>query len=145
MELAKTTLDKCKREIVVKYLGIQQFSLKHSDFVRLSEEIKSETGVLISVSTLRRFFDENYKGSPQMTTLDAFACYLGYKNWADYTKHENIIKKNIPRKKTIRINWSLAESRLRSNGSEIKKRYNNSIPGFRCCTANPVAKDQTMP
>ena len=103
MELAKTTLDKCKREIVVKYLGIQQYSLKHSDFVRLSEEIKSETGVLISVSTLRRFFDDNYSGLPQMSTLDAFAKYLGYKNWTDYNKQENTKHKAARPKKTIRI------------------------------------------
>lgn len=103
MELPKTILEKCKREIVVKYRGNQQYNLKHSDFVRLSEEIKSETGVLISVSTLRRFFDNNYSGSPQMGTLDAFAQYLGYKNWIHYSKQKSTGSQPGSRKKKIRL------------------------------------------
>jgi hypothetical protein len=53
-------------------------------FKKLSDDILSKSGILISITTLKRCFgkrkySDNY--NPQLETKNAFAIYLGYENW----------------------------------------------------------------
>jgi hypothetical protein len=52
----------------------------------LSCQIFSKTGVLLSVSTLQRFFDEKTGVLPSSTTLDTLARYLGSVDYADWVR-----------------------------------------------------------
>lgn len=90
MDKTRTVIEKCKNEIISKYLGINNYNLKHTDFLKLSDEIYNATNISISISTLRRVFKENFSGYPQISTLDAFAKYLGYNDWKTYLKENTI-------------------------------------------------------
>ena len=84
-----------KNEIAIKYFCHSETKFRHSDFIRLSEEIFNVSKVQLSINTLKRFFNENNRKTPHLSTLDAMAQYLEYENWNDYKqrhlKHENII------------------------------------------------------
>lgn len=52
----------------------------------LSSQIFLKAGVLLSVSTLQRFFDEKTGVLPSSTTLDTLARYLGSVDYADWVR-----------------------------------------------------------
>lgn len=52
----------------------------------LSCQIFSKTGVLLSVSTLQRFFDEKTGVLPSSSTLDTLARFLGSVDYADWVR-----------------------------------------------------------
>ena len=79
-------INKCKLDITYKYFYNKESYFKHSDFKRLSEEIYNISNISIGISTLARIFNDNYLSIPHLTTLDAFAKYLGYENWNEYKR-----------------------------------------------------------
>ncbi len=50
----------------------------------LTERIESKTGVLISLSTIKRLINGEFSRLPQIATLNAIAVSLGYENWQAY-------------------------------------------------------------
>jgi hypothetical protein len=54
------------------------------DFESISLEIEEKTGVLISVSTIKRLLNGKFNRLPQVATLSAISKYFGYKNWKEY-------------------------------------------------------------
>lgn len=84
------------------------------DFTDLSKKIFETTGVVLSITTLKRLWGKvNYKSKPTAATLNALAQFVGYENWQSFRQnvHQNLIdisllddKKNQPvgkKKKTI--------------------------------------------
>lgn len=55
--------------------------LVQRDLNFLSEWIDSKTGVLISLSTIKRLLNGQFSRLPQIATLDALAQSIGYENW----------------------------------------------------------------
>ena len=55
--------------------------LVQRDLNFLSEWIESRTGVLISLSTIKRLLNGQFSRLPQIATLDALARCIGYQNW----------------------------------------------------------------
>jgi len=52
------------------------------DFERLSEKIALQTGVMLSISTLKRIWGKvKYESAPTLSTLNALASFLGHENW----------------------------------------------------------------
>jgi hypothetical protein len=75
------------------------------DFRVLSESINEVTGTLLSVSTLKRLSGRvNYRSKPNATTLNAFAAYVGYKDWRGFLDDTNSIKFQDS-KKPIKRAW----------------------------------------
>jgi len=58
--------------------------LVQRDLEFLCDSIDSKTGVLISLSTMRRLLNGQFARLPQVATLNAMATYLGYQNWQDF-------------------------------------------------------------
>lgn len=55
------------------------------DVERLSEHILEQTGVSLSVSTLKRILGKvDYKSAPSLTTLNTLAQFLRYTDWRDF-------------------------------------------------------------
>ena len=55
------------------------------DFEQLSREIQTATGVLLSVTTLKRLWGKlKYTNIPTSTTLNTLAKYAGYTDWRDF-------------------------------------------------------------
>lgn len=84
----KPYLLRCRELIEEKLYGEERHQWKQRDFDYLSELIFDATGVLLSVSTLKRIWKNDYEGTPHPSTLDALALYLGYKNWHAFKKNQ---------------------------------------------------------
>lgn len=53
-----------------------------SDFEKLSVKIQEKTGVMLSVSTLKRIFGRvDYQSTPSLTTLNTLAKFVDYEDW----------------------------------------------------------------
>ena len=75
---------KCREDIIKKFVGDSPLKFSHADFSKLSDDIFDITKISISISTLKRIWKDDFKNYPNISTLDAFAQYLGYKNWRVY-------------------------------------------------------------
>jgi hypothetical protein len=86
---AKSTIEHelvriCLSELCKKAGFADSENLVQRDLLFLSESIESKTGVLISLSTIRRLLNGQFSRLPQIATLDAIAMFLGYQNWQDF-------------------------------------------------------------
>ena len=54
------------------------------DLEYLVDTIESKTGVLISLSTIKRLINGEFSRLPQIATLNSIAIFLGYPNWHEY-------------------------------------------------------------
>lgn len=73
--------------------------LVQRDLEFLCDSIDAKTGVLISLSTMRRLMNGQFARLPQVATLNAMATYIGYQNWQDF-KCKNIAV-DIPSTPTV--------------------------------------------
>jgi hypothetical protein len=55
----------------------------------LCDRIEAETGVMISLSTIKRLLNGQFSRIPQIATLDAIAISAGYKNWQNFRLSKN--------------------------------------------------------
>ncbi len=73
-----------------------------SVFQELSDLIFDRTQIMISPTTLKRFFGVvKYDGAMSVNTLDSLSSYLGYQNWRDFRQKQDI-KKTKPRVSRIK-------------------------------------------
>lgn len=86
MELSEQDfLDLCKAKIKEKYhLGNGDAHVKQRDFEYLIDLIEEESGIKLSISTLKRLWREDARHTPHPSTLDALVSVLGYKDWLDF-------------------------------------------------------------
>lgn len=75
----------------------------NQDFELLSERIFEETGVKLSVTTLKRVWGKvNYNSEPSISTLNALAKFIGYGNWSELKNGNKSAKKppkrHLPKK-----------------------------------------------
>ncbi|MCG8700344.1 MAG: hypothetical protein MI922_19980 [Bacteroidales bacterium] len=74
---------------------------KQRDFEALSDRIYEKTGVQLSLSTLKRLWQGNYRQLPQPGTLNALAQFVEYRDWQEFKAgfieegSEKDISKNI--------------------------------------------------
>lgn len=80
----KDYLRLCKAMVEAK-LGWQPSNeWKQRDFLQLIEVLEDKTGVLLSLSTVKRIWKPDFEGMPQTATLEAFARFLNYQDWLDF-------------------------------------------------------------
>ncbi|EDP70887.1 hypothetical protein FBALC1_09008 [Flavobacteriales bacterium ALC-1] len=78
-------VQKCLQEIEVKLKWGNSSNWHNNVFLELSETIQKETGVLLSVTTLKRIWGKvNYNNAPSISTLNTLSQFIGYKNWRDF-------------------------------------------------------------
>ncbi|RKO68444.1 hypothetical protein D7322_27205 [Sphingobacterium puteale] len=52
------------------------------DFEKLSGKVQERTGVMLSISTLKRIFGRvDYQSAPSLTTLNTLSQFIGYEDW----------------------------------------------------------------
>jgi hypothetical protein len=61
--------------------GFNLDSMRQRDFEYLCTRIEESSGILISLSTIKRILNGQYNRLPQVATLNAIAVNLGYANW----------------------------------------------------------------
>lgn len=54
------------------------------DLEFLCDSIESKTGVLISLSTIKRLLNGQFSRLPQIATLNAITSFIGYANWQEF-------------------------------------------------------------
>jgi hypothetical protein len=80
----------CRRLIEQKVGWGSSEHWQNRDFEQLGEQILVETGVSLSISTLKRLWGRiRYDSSPNATTLDALARFAGYDSW-------RVLRLNVP-------------------------------------------------
>ena len=84
-ELVKT----CLNEIFLRNGYAGPHSLVQRDYENVSQAIEAKTGILISISTLKRLLKGDFARLPQVATLNAISRYLGYQHWQDYRSTVN--------------------------------------------------------
>jgi hypothetical protein len=88
----KELIEMCLGEILNKSGYTDSGVLRQRDFEHLSTEIEKRTGILISVSTIKRLLNGQFNQLPQAATLNAIATYVGYDSWQDFrAKNHEII------------------------------------------------------
>jgi hypothetical protein len=86
MDNEKQQIEKCRQRIEEKIGWGSGSAWQNQDFEALSEAIFKETNVSLSVSTLKRLWGKiRYEGTPNITTLNALAQFLGYQSWRAFT------------------------------------------------------------
>ena len=84
-------LESClKLQLEEKIAWGPALSWTHHQYEELSERIQNETGVLLSVNTLKRFFGKiSSNSSPGKTTLNTLAKFCGYDGFYDFAEKNN--------------------------------------------------------
>ncbi|MEM1320676.1 MAG: hypothetical protein AAGG75_10500 [Bacteroidota bacterium] len=78
-----------------------------SMFGELSQKIFDQCHIMLSPTTLKRFFGVvNYSGQPSIKTLDALAQFLGYENWRDFKLSGEKPEENVEQRKRPRLSIS---------------------------------------
>ena len=133
------------------------------DYELVSREIETSTGILISVSTIKRLINGDFVRMPQTATLNAVSTYLGFKNWLEYKTsishpvdgsdhHHNAgVSMKPPRAagKSIALNWKWMALIMLGVGavliftfielsSKSSPHYNEFEFSFRKTTANSI-------
>jgi hypothetical protein len=80
----KELIEICLQEIRKRSGYADSGVLRQRDFENLSTEIEKRTGILISVSTIKRLLNGQFNQLPQAATLNAIATYIGYDSWQDF-------------------------------------------------------------
>ncbi len=87
MQYDEKTLLRCVREIEDRLGWGDSCHWTNSDFEALSERLLDETGLLLSVTTLKRVWGKvTYNSRPHANTLNALAQFLGHESWRAYSQ-----------------------------------------------------------
>ncbi|SEJ27242.1 hypothetical protein SAMN04487995_3886 [Dyadobacter koreensis] len=105
---------RCKKLIEQKLDWGPGESWQSIDFENLSQLILDDTGVSLSVSTLRRIWGRvEYNHLPSVTTLNTLAKFAGYEDWRNFIKTKTTAQKEISEPAN-------QNNRAAKNGSAIK-------------------------
>src|SRR5690606_8383786 len=95
------------REIEDKVGWCPDAEWKTQDFLSLSQQIENGTGVILSITTLKRLWGKvHYQSTPTVATLNALVRFIDYENWQAY--------------KQSKLDFSLEEIRTTNRKSHIK-------------------------
>lgn len=91
----ESLINECLSEIEKKLAWGSSEQWSNADFEELSSAIRDDTGVMLSLTTLKRVWGKvKYENKPTQTTLNALAGFLGFKNWRSFA-NRNIQKFTI--------------------------------------------------
>jgi hypothetical protein len=89
-------LDRCRRLIEEKVGWGSGEGWATQNFERLSELIAGQTGVSLSVTTLKRVWGRvKYESAPTTTTLNALVQFAGYENWQQFRNTSQVQSASI--------------------------------------------------
>lgn len=75
----------CKARIAEQLqLGLETGKLRTRDFEYLAQCIEENSGIKISISTLKRIWKKDYNKTPHPATLNALVSILGYEDWQTF-------------------------------------------------------------
>lgn len=83
-------LEKCKNRIEKELdWSVASQDWKQRDYLNLVSALEHKTGTSLSLSTVKRLWNENYTGNPHPATLDTLARFLDYEDWLSFQQSES--------------------------------------------------------
>ncbi|MHA4809558.1 hypothetical protein ACX0G9_15705 [Flavitalea flava] len=89
----------CLSELCTRFGLPGPADLVQRDMIELCDTIESNTGVVISLSTIKRLLNGQFARIPQIATLNAIALSAGYKDWRDFTQAKALLERARPEDK----------------------------------------------
>jgi hypothetical protein len=80
----------CMTELCKKAGFTDSKNLVQRDLMFLCDRIEARTGVIISLSTIKRLLNGQFTRLPQIATLDAIAVTAGYQNWQQFKVSKSV-------------------------------------------------------
>jgi hypothetical protein len=74
-------IELASQELTIRQGFSSADSMRQRDFEYLCTRIEEISGILISLSTIKRIMNGQYNRLPQIATLNALSVYLGYADW----------------------------------------------------------------
>lgn len=96
--------------------------------IALCDTIESNTGVLISLSTIKRLLNGQFARIPQIATLNAIALSAGYKDWRDFTRVHAPLERARPEDKQ-NLNGPEQRPGSQQNSDDLKQSPTSPGPG----------------
>jgi hypothetical protein len=88
---------RCKRLIEEKLqFGNEQGELRQRDLEYLADVIEENSGITLSLSTLKRLWKKDYNKIPHPATLQGLVSVLGYKDWQAFKQRETEVAELSP-------------------------------------------------
>jgi hypothetical protein len=82
-------ISRCKKLIEEKFHLINESgTLRQRDLEFLADCIDEQSGIKLSLSTLKRLWKKDYDQTPHPSTLNALVSVLGYKDWPEFKLQE---------------------------------------------------------
>lgn len=94
-------LQLCKKQIEEKFAFGNGSRYTQRDLETLLRHIEERTGIILSLSTLKRLWKDDFKQRPQLATLNALAAVLDYRDWQDFRQQNHLKAQSPITKKTI--------------------------------------------
>jgi len=91
----------CRKQIEKKLAFGNGNGYTQRDLETLSQHIEERTGVVLSLSTLKRLWKDDFKQRPQPATLNALAAVLDYRDWQDFRQQNTLPAQRSVSKKTL--------------------------------------------
>lgn len=108
------------------------------DFEKLSDAIQEATGVVLSITTLKRLWGKlSYTNTPAVTTLNTLARYAGYEDWGTF-------RRKLPVDNTAPVTQVAAAGHAAAQTSHFGTNATSEI-AIAGQPANPVDTDATLP
>ncbi len=126
-------LEVCKCRVEEKLGWGSSNTWSHNDFLEASERISEDSGITLSVTTIKRLWGKvKYDGSPNTGTLNALAIYLGYQNWRSFKLSQDELRERAPMiEESVRENTVLlqedVQTRIQVNKPVIKQGKRNKF------------------
>lgn len=131
MDAEDILLQKCKSLIQAKLGWEDSDAWTSHDFQMLSERIHNDTGVNLSVATLKRIWGKvKYESKPTVTTLNTLSQFLGYENWRAF-KQEN--QQTVINDKAFQGVISSSEKSPEIKPRKAKKLLRSGLVGTALC------------
>src|SRR3979411_3243565 len=82
----------CKRLIEEKFhFENDKGILRQRDLEYLADSIEEKSGIILSLSTLKRLWKKDYDQMPHPSTLQALVSVLGYNDWQEFKTKQSAI------------------------------------------------------
>ncbi len=86
----KVEINRCKKIIESQLGWADDFIPTRREYEILVDKIFEKTGVLLSLSTVRRIWNNDFKNIPHKSTLDTMAEFAGFEDWQSFTENGNV-------------------------------------------------------
>jgi hypothetical protein len=84
--------------------------MRQRDLEYLCDRIEERSGILISLSTIKRIMGGQYNRLPQTATLNAISVYLGYADWQAFRATKMVDAGITERGQSETTNWGISET-----------------------------------